>query len=268
MESALLRATRMFGSCAELALLIGVSPQTLDNWLNKPINVPLPYAMAIEAATKKRVSWKELVTREVKEVLEHANALLTGEASYFIPYEEIAINKITLSTNSMTYSSHENDRPICIDENKTLIYGEETLCFYRENGKKKIPVRRLSLFHLAQGNYQAHYLKNIFTLAELTMIGIRVEKFLGERRGRRNVQNSALIHFEKGIKTRKFLAKYLGFGSHFTYQQAKILLQYGCPELINQVNQKKMAVSKAARLAKLSHEEQLKQLTLTPNTNY
>lgn len=275
MESGLLRALKMFSSNVELALLIGASPQRLDQWLNNSIRIPLEYAKAIEAATKRKITWQELVTNKVNEVMIHANALLEGEICYSIPYTEIAINKIKLPdysiSRSATYSLLDPNRPICIDENNALIFGLETLNFYKEQQMKKLPSRCLSLVHLVERRY-GKKLENIFNLMECIQIGIALEKFFRKRQGKRtDLQKNS---FEKELwgnfpevkekRTLAIIAFLLGFGSNHrkTYEQAKEVLAHGCFELSNEVNHKKIKISTAVRLAKLTHEEQRKALKI------
>ncbi len=275
MNSGLLRAVKMFSSNVELALLIGVSPQKLDNWLNKSIKIPLEYAKVIEAATKRKVTWQELVTHKINNVMIHANTLLEGEISYSIPYIEIAINKIKIpdyySFNKVNYSHLYEKRPICIDENNRLIFGKETLNFYNKQQLKKIPVRHLSLTHLVERRYGKN-IEKIFNLLECIQIGIALEKYFGNRQGARidlkkdNVEKGLREYFPevKEKRTLAIIAFLIGFGNNHrkTYEQSKNVLQQGCFELLNEMNKKRIKISTAFRLSKQTHEEQQRLLNL------
>ncbi len=110
---------------------------------------------------------------------------------------------------------------------------------------------------------------------ERTKLGIELEvRIGGNRQGRRTdlQKNKQTDGFEQELRekfpevkekrTLAIVAYLLGFGENHRkiYEQAKSTFQFGCDELIKQINQKKISISKAARLAKLTHEEQLNKL--------
>ena len=97
-------------------------------------------------------------------------------------------------------------------------------------------------------------------------MGIALEKWLGKRQGQRTdrqslVQNSA--HVQSGKKTRDLIAELLGFGSHFTYQEAKKIKSLSAPALIDAVDKASLSISTAALLTKLPQKEQTQVLVFS-----
>ena len=65
-------------------------------------------------------------------------------------------------------------------------------------------------------------------------------------------------HLEKGgMSTLNIAAKQAGFGSDFTYRQAKSVVDNGVPELIEALDKEKISYNRAADIAKLPKGEQL-----------
>jgi hypothetical protein len=167
------------------------------------------------------------------------------QAPYLIEQEQRPLNQL---------------RSIIIDENNQLIANEETYFLYKIQYKKTIPVWKLSLLDLQNGKYALGDLKKAFDLIERTAIGISLEKFIGNRQGKRTdldklVENYPQVSLPKGAKTRNIITALLSFGSDYTYRQLKKILQHGCAELIDQVRHKKIAVSHAAKRIELSHNQ-------------
>ncbi len=62
------------------------------------------------------------------------------------------------------------------------------------------------------------------------------------------VNSDAQVIQEKRMSLRRLVADRLGFGSHFTYQNAKKIKLYASVKLIDQVDQLKISVSKGTKL--------------------
>ena len=60
----------------------------------------------------------------------------------------------------------------------------------------------------------------------------------------------------KGQKTREIAAQKAGFGSEFTYRQAKTVVQNASPELVEAMDNGSIAISTAARLVDALFEVQ------------
>ncbi|WP_218814706.1 Cro/CI family transcriptional regulator [Rickettsiella endosymbiont of Dermanyssus gallinae] len=258
-ETTLRKIIRYFGSITKMANKIGVSRTTIYRYLDGS-SIPPDIAFRIETKSKGKFNYKALIPWKVKYNLEldtFPSTLMHLPLKYIVIPEEIPY-----FTDQKNLSLHEH-RAICVDENNQLIYGLESIETSKKHEKKTVLAWRISLSALLEKKYELTVLMQTFLISERVAIGIALEKFLGERRGRQNVQNSTPFNFKKGIKTRKLVATYLGFGSHFTYQRAKEIFKQGCGELIEKTDQKKLAISKAAHLAKFTHQEQKNKL----NTN-
>jgi DNA-binding transcriptional regulator YdaS (Cro superfamily) len=100
-------------------------------------------------------------------------------------------------------------------------------------------------------------------ISERIMLGKRLKQEFNRKRGRpakKNVHDSAqfsnLLNLESGKRTRELIAKRLGFGSHFTYQQAQKVIEKGVPALIKLMDEKAVSIYKAALIATLPKHEQ------------
>lgn len=257
---------RHCGTLNQAAKVLGTSREHASAMRQGIIHTKLRYALRIER-----------YMREKANQFIHLHDLLSPYDKYALenltfPSTEPPIKLIQVSVHNIifdqekTESTNKNQinlnalRPVIIDENQQIIANANTFLLYQQQHKKTVPAWRISLPDLLEKKYEPTVLIQAFLSSERTAIGIALENFLGERRGRKNVQNSAHFNFNKGTKTRRFVATYLGFGSHFTYQRAKEIFQQGCGELIEQTDQKKISISKASYLAKLTHEEQKNKL--------
>ncbi|WP_218813983.1 Cro/CI family transcriptional regulator [Rickettsiella endosymbiont of Dermanyssus gallinae] len=257
-----------FGSATQVAKILGINQQSVSDWHRGRSKVPLDVALHLDFLMRGEVDWKELVPFEIAYRLKDLRLTLKEVRTYPCELTHVLLNRITVPNY---FSKNQQNQPVyiqrppCIDEDHALIFGHKVFLNYQEKNKKTIPCWKFSIGKLVEGKYITEDLVKTFLISERAAIGIALENFLGERRGRKKVQNSALFNFDKGTKTREFVATHLGFGSHFTYQQAKELFQRGCPELIEEADQKKISISKAASLAKGSYEEQRKvETSLTP----
>lgn len=100
-------------------------------------------------------------------------------------------------------------------------------------------------------------------ISERIKLGKRLKQELNRKRGRpakKNVHDSAQfsnsLKLEAGKRTRELIAKTLGFGSHFTYQQAQKVTEQGVPALIKLMDDKTVSIYKAALIATLPKQEQ------------
>lgn len=95
------------------------------------------------------------------------------------------------------------------------------------------------------------------SISEQVVIGCRIEHDLVKKRGRSEkeyVHNYA--HLYHGKRSRDIAAEKSGFGSHFTYDQAKKVMKTGIPDLITAMDAGVISISTAAVIASLSPEEQ------------
>ena len=288
-ENSLYKAIYNLGSVKDMAKKLGVQREHIYAWIKGISNIPLEYALQIDYLTGGEIHWKELVPLHIVQRLKHLTLVLP---KFDLPPCELVYVSIERIQYSKLYScliklepdplSLNKKRPICIDSDNVLIFGDETLCFYKQHHKRTLPAWRISLADLAEGHYDsALFIKNFF-ISERVAIGIALEKFIGKRQGQRNdlknkttkmkqkikkegiscrlMQDAAQVYIKNYGKLRQLIANRLGFGSHFTYLSAKKIKLYGSELLIACVDRKELAISTAARLSKLSISEQNKVL--------
>lgn len=294
-ENSLHKAIYNLGSVKAMAKKLGIQREHIYAWIKGISKVPLEYALQIDYLTGGEIHWKELVPFHIVQRLKHLALMLPKfdlppcELVYVslerIQYSELQYGLIGSDNDPFTLNKK---RPICVDSENNLIFGEKNFYFYKQQGKRTIPAWRISLFDLAKGNYEPElFIKNFF-ISERVAIGIALENFLGKQQGQRNdlktkvknlnvlerkrkiytslMQHSAEVRRKKGFNLRQLIAKRLGFASHFTYQSAKKVKSNGNLQLIACVDQHELAISTAARLTKLSLVEQNKVL-IQPKKN-
>lgn len=270
MSTALLKAIGIIGSRRSLAKAIGTTPDAINAWLNRGVNVPLEYAIEIERITASAVTWPEVAPHLAHFAKRWSGFFITNN-SVRIQMMHVSLSRIkhechikTLTQDLYILSddikSHGLKHPICVDANNDLIFGEKRLHVYEMLDKKTIPAWRLSLQDLLLGKYHKKEIAHTFTINELVDLGIALEKLLKERRGRNNPENFPEY---RGKDTRDIVANCLGYSCGKTYEQAKKVCQCGCHELIEATNQKLIAISSAALLAQLPFEQQKQILTFS-----
>lgn len=280
-EAMLDKAICSLGSIKHMAQKLGIHREHIYAWIKGVSNIPLEYALQIEYLTGGEINWKDLVPFHIVQRLKH----LTLKLPKFDlpPCELVYVSTERIKSEKLTLFITEQDksiplykqRPICVDEENTLIFGEKTFYLYKSHAKKTIPAWRISLAALANGHYSSELFVKNFLISERIDIGIALEKFLGNRQGYRTdlakfknkiiltkkrnssekddpkiqlMNKDAEVIQQKRTSLRQLLAHRLGFGSHFTYQNAKKIKLYASVELIAQVNQRKISISKAAKL--------------------
>lgn len=286
-ENSLYKAIYNLGSVKDMAKKLGIQREHIYAWIKGVSKIPLEYALQIDYLTGGEIHWKELVPLHIVQRLKHLTLVLP---KFDLPPCElvyVSIERIQYSRSYPCLIKSDQDplslnktRPICIDSNNALIFGDETLHFYKQYHKRTLPAWRISLADLAEGQYdQALFVKNFF-ISERVAIGIALEKFIGKRQGQRNdlknkttklteaiekegiscklMQHSAQVCMKKYGRLRQLIASRLGFGSHFTYLSAKKIKLYGSKLLIAYVDRKELAISTAARLSKVAISEQNK----------
>ncbi|MFM2322961.1 MAG: hypothetical protein RLZZ225_1114 [Pseudomonadota bacterium] len=282
-EAMLDKAIYSLGSVKHMAKKLGVHREHIYAWIKGVSKIPLEFALQIECLTGGEINWKDLVPFHIAQRLKHLSLYLP---KFDLPPCElvyVAIERIKFSKAEMIIDKSDGDtelykqRPICLDQDNTLIFGEKSLHIYKNNLKKTIPAWRLSLVDLINGNYSSELFIKNFLISERVAVGIALERFLGSRQGYRSDlnkvshrltkirnttiktalktslrNNDAQVLSGKLIPMRQLIANLLGFGSHFTYQNAKKIKLYGDTELIAEVDRQKLSLSKAANFCDVS----------------
>ncbi|MFZ0219314.1 MAG: YdaS family helix-turn-helix protein [Candidatus Aquirickettsiella sp.] len=280
-EAMLDKAIYSLGSVKHMAKKLGIHREHIYAWLKGVSKIPLEYALQIEYLTGGEINWKDLVPFHIVQRLKHLTLRLPQfdlppcELVY-VALERIKFEKYTMCLNVQDESIPLHKQPpICLDEENALIFGEKIFYLYKYHTKKTIPAWRISLADLAKGHYNSELFVKNFLISERVAIGIALENFLGNRQGyrsdlekvksqagphkKRNIMikgpkktrlmnKYAQVSLEKRTPLRQLIANRLGFGSHFTYQNAKKIKLYASAELIGQVDQRNISISKAAKL--------------------
>lgn len=262
-----------FGSTTQVARALGIKQQSVSDWHRGRSKVPLEMALHLDFLMRGEVGWEELVAFEIAYRLKDLRLSLKEAGIYPCELIHVLVSRIQLPAALAKNQTGYIHRPPCINEDYTLIFGVNAVHRYQRKNKKTIPCWKLSLEKLAEGEYLTEYLTKSFLISELAAIGIAVEDFLGDRRGQRTDlvkqplkddakqlrENFPQVNIKQGIKTRDFVATLLGFNNSKTYEHAKKVLLSGEFTLIEQMDQKKLAISRAAHLAKLSLVNKSKQ---------
>jgi DNA-binding transcriptional regulator YdaS (Cro superfamily) len=279
-EAMLDKAIYSLGSVKHMAKKLGIHREHVYAWIKGVSKIPLEYALQIEYLTGGEINWKDLVPFHIVQRLKHLTLRLPKfdlppcELVY-VAIERIKSEKYVLLFSELDHSIPlHKQRPICLDEENTLIFGEKNFYLYKKHTKKTIPAWRISLPDLANGHYVSELFVKNFLISERVAIGMALEKFLGSRQGYRTdllhknpialnkknnmskkdqpnirlVNKDAQVTQQKRIPLRQLIANRLGFGSHFTYQNAKKIKLYASAELLSQVDKQKISISKAAKL--------------------
>ena len=102
--------------------------------------------------------------------------------------ENIPINLVNTSgyvryKERVAYALKNKDRPeyqkpICVDSEYRLIFGEERFFIDQSEGKENIQCYKIDLGDILSGKYSPKYLAKILTIIERTQLGIALESFI------------------------------------------------------------------------------------------
>lgn len=279
------KAICSLGSVKHLAKKLGIHREHVYAWIKGVSKIPLEYALQIEYLTGGEIPWKDLVPFHIVQRLKHLTLRLP---TFDLPPCElvyVAIERITTVKKTVLISEEEKliplhkHRSICVDEQNRLIFGEKIFYLYKFHTKKTVPAWRISLADLANGHYNSELFVKNFLISERVDIGIALEKFLGSRQGYRTdldklknsvnlrkkeykeirlMNKSAQVSLQKSMPLRQLIANRLGFGSHFTYQNAKKIKLFANTELIGKVDQRIVSISKAKQLCSVLSNKKIK----------
>lgn len=147
-------------------------------------------------------------------------------------------------------------QPIGVDEHFHLIYGARRFdaCTLILEWKT-VPCVVVKMKSLLAGEYAENEFRKQFTPSERAAIGKAIEAELGDRRGRPSEKAENSPALPKG-ETRDIAAKRAGFGSSFTFEQAKTVADRGAPELQQAMDKGKVSIAAAAVIASQPKAEQ------------
>lgn len=260
------------GSVKQAAKVLGLKREHVSAMRQGRIEVGLLNAVAIERYirqhTDKTIHHSDLISPCVKHQLKRLGV------NFFLPTIElvrISIDKVQYSPTTAADQTANAPpdfnrlRPILIDENHQLISNSVTYLVYQKH-KKTVPAWRFSLVNLLAGQYRSEELAFMLLLCERAALGIALKKYIGNRQGKRSdLKHCRNFSTVKG-RTDELLASLLGFSSKDSYRQAETIQLFGSSELIQRVNDKKIALSTAVVLSKLPFAEQIRSLSLCRKT--
>jgi DNA-binding transcriptional regulator YdaS (Cro superfamily) len=225
-HEAVLKAIRI-SNCSQttFAERIGSNLDMVNSWINRGIQIPIHYAVAIECLTKGEVTWKE-----VSPHLAHFEKLWEGLRliPQFSPLKNLQI-PLSQIQYEVTASQEEMDDiqnlaehikrfglqyPIGIDTEKRLMFGRKRLLAYQLLGKETIECWSVSLPDLLAGQYAPEVLCHYFRFSERLQVSFALKKWIGNRQGQRKNKSLRQEYAEVKVKGRSddLIAKCLGFG--------------------------------------------------------
>lgn len=144
-------------------------------------------------------------------------------------------------------------QPVGVDRENNLVFGERRIRAFQHLGWSRIPVRRVNVTSIVEGEYAENEVRKDFTASERVAIADVVAAQIGERRGRDNPQNIGEL---KGRETADIAASKAGFGNPETLRQARAVVSNGTPELVQAMDSGKVSISAAATISRQDMETQ------------
>lgn len=249
------KAIKIFGSISKMAEIISISRGSVYNYLyGQPI--PSHIAERIVNKTNGKIKLKDLIPWKIKY---HIDLDVFPGSLVTLPLKKIIITPENVTNfpdqKNLPLSNH---RAICVDQNNHLTYGLEHIEAAQLRRKKSVTTWRVSLEDLRDKKYEVHHLLKAFDLLERLAIRNSLEKFIGNRQGKRTDLDKLvdLPSQVQGIKTRDLAAEALGFGSDYVCRLLNKILRLGSPILIAQVRNKKISISKANEIVDCLYNKQ------------
>jgi len=140
-----------------------------------------------------------------------------------------------------------------------LVFGERRLRACKLLGWELIDAVEVAPNTITEGEYAENVHRKDFSPSEKVAIANRIkEEVLGNRQGQRTdiepgLKIAAVVPGEKSATT---AAKLAGLGNKDTYRQAQMVIDHGCPELVQAMDQGRVSISNAAMISKLPKEQQ------------
>lgn len=144
-------------------------------------------------------------------------------------------------------------QPVGVDRENNLVFGERRIRAFQHLGWSRIPVRRVNVTSIVEGEYAENEVRKDFTASERVAIAEVVRDAMGNRQGQRTdlSANAAMSG-----KTVDAAARKAGFGSAETYERAKSVVNNGTPELVQAMDNGKVSISAAAAATRLEPSTQ------------
>ena len=155
-------------------------------------------------------------------------------------------------------------QPVVVTNENKLVDGGRRIAAFRSLGWLRIPARRVNIVSILKGEHDANAYAKPWTPSEQVAIADAMVAEMEERRGRPgNIPDN--YPELRGRETRSVAAEKAGFGSDFTYRQARTVVQKGVPELVEAMDRGDVSISAAATIAKQPVEVQREHIAANDN---
>ncbi len=261
---ALIEAIHICGGVTAYSNQLKVSRSRASNWLNQPeIAIPYEYVMLTEEMTQVSIERLSPFTEQINQALRRWQNK-NGQNS-----AELSVDKI-LVEEPLHCGCAQKNHPIIVGTDGVLIRCVAKFEKYKNEKIKKIPVTLIDLEALLLEMRSITQIRSNFMISERIAIGLRLEQLLGNRRGQRNDldpgpiiteisnNNAQLRRICDEVVGRKDvkIAEIIGLESKDTYHRAKQVYCQGVPALIEELDQKRLSIARAAKISQLSINEQ------------
>lgn len=148
-DEALRRAIAPFGSISRFAKKLGLRRENVSSWLNRNVRISLEHALKIDRLTDGSVSWEELVSPHIARLLKacvfKSQQIPFSFESVYVSIARIrsphCFNNRAISEEEMSLAmdikAHGLQRPVCVDMENALIFGQKRIHAYQILGKKR-----------------------------------------------------------------------------------------------------------------------------------
>lgn len=257
-QVALLRACRLAGGRTKLAREIGASVSQIGNWINRGDIIPYHYALLIVKATNNLISLNDLCPE-----MRHVNQLVTRQTvTTQVPLRYIRDDAGKLQTYVKCKFPEKQDQtlltqPVLVDSDHRLLAFADRLYAHQQAKSVTVPAIVIDVAYHLQTQVPIDSVIRLCSVSERVRVGEIIRQQMLNRRGRpvKNPKARKNISNFKG-RSLDIIVQLVGFGNRITYSHAKLVVTQGCSALIQAMDNKQLSISLAAKLAKLSPEQQ------------
>ena len=258
------RVIAICGSIEKLSKLLGLDKNGVDRigkWRNEDIKIPLGYAIVMECLTGIRFELLSPFTEKTNKILR--KLMIANEW----PMLEVSVKDIIVPEKLLSLPA---ERPI-VSTDLILIAGQEKLMACRERGDAYILATIINLKTLQLGIKTPK--PGDFLIIEQAALSSALKPLMNSYQGKRNDllkpkfedkkdQNIDLFDSkcDKVKRLDQELAERVGLKNKDVLHRATRVRERGIPALVDALNDKKIALSKAAEFAALAPDLQHKSI--------
>jgi ParB/RepB/Spo0J family partition protein len=144
-------------------------------------------------------------------------------------------------------------QPVGVNAENELVFGERRIRAFQHLGWSRIPVRRVNVTSIVEGEYAENDVREDFRPSERVAIAAAVAKEIGNRQGQRTELSQKIDEVIVGRSDAE-VAKKAGFGNRTTLHQAKSVVATKDEALIDAMDSGKLSISAAAKAISLTPE--------------